>query len=68
MSDKTSGGGVVIGRDAGHELMSGLKLKYKLKVVWGHAASQQCTVIYQLGKDVEKRGIIYAHTGRIWGF
>ncbi|WP_446500433.1 hypothetical protein [Pantoea ananatis] len=48
--------------------MSGLKLKYKLKVVWGHAASQQCTVIYQLGKDVEKRGIIYAHTGRIWGF
>lgn len=63
VSDETGGGGGGIVGDAGQVFMSGLKPNGKLKVVWGHAASQQCTVSYQLGKDAEKRGISYARAG-----
>ncbi|NXZ90379.1 fimbrial biogenesis usher protein [Serratia fonticola] len=59
VNDEAGGGGSIVG-DAGQVFMSGLKPNGKLNVVWGHAASQQCTVSYQLSKDAEKRGISYA--------
>lgn len=62
VSDEAGGGGGIVG-DAGQVFMSGLKPNGKLKVVWGHAASQQCMVSYQLSKDAEKRGISYARAG-----
>ncbi|WP_447870071.1 fimbrial biogenesis usher protein [Serratia fonticola] len=62
VSDEAGGGGGIVG-DTGQVFMSGLKPNGKLKVVWGHAASQQCTVSYQLDKDAEKRGISYARAG-----
>lgn len=63
VSDETGGGGGGIVGDAGQVFMSGLKPEGKLKVVWGHAASQQCTVNYRLDKDAEKRGISYVRAG-----
>ncbi|MGX9867192.1 fimbrial biogenesis usher protein [Enterobacter mori] len=59
VSDETGGGGSGIVGDAGQVFMSGLKPEGKLKVVWGHAVLQQCTVNYRLDKDAEKRGISY---------
>ncbi|EFN4431318.1 TPA: fimbrial biogenesis usher protein [Escherichia coli] len=59
VSDEAGGSGIV--GEVGQVFMSGLKPEGKLKVVWGHAASQQCTVSYQLGKGAVKRGIDYTH-------
>lgn len=63
VSDETGSGGSSIVGDAGQVFMSGLKPEGKLKVAWGHAASQQCLVSYQLDKGAEKHGINHARAG-----
>ncbi|WP_017891207.1 fimbrial biogenesis usher protein [Serratia sp. S4] len=57
-----AGRGSIVG-DNGQVFMSGLSPQGNLKVAWGQAAGQQCSVSYKLAEGSTGAGISYARVG-----
>lgn len=57
-----AGRGSIVG-DSGQVFMSGLSPQGNLKVAWGQAEGQQCSVSYKLAEGSSGAGISYAQAG-----